>query len=228
MDDSKSSYAERNRATGLKRRIKTRAALVEAATRVVLKRGLEVPVIDDFISEAGISRGSFYNHFQTKEELFDAVVVHLRGALGKFFETAKQEIDNPAERLAFGIRFLIHSSVDYPKWSLLLQPMVGRLNQAEAWIRRGPKADLKAAIAKGYFPSQNIDVGVDLVIGATSEAVRAVASFRRPKDYPEQIATQVLCGLGMDRKEAMKVCYSPKPVLQLHELQTGEALLHKE
>jgi len=49
---------------------------VEAAIAVFAARGYRVASISDIIARAGIARGTFYLHFQSKEEAFDAVLDH--------------------------------------------------------------------------------------------------------------------------------------------------------
>jgi AcrR family transcriptional regulator len=52
----------------------TRAELVEAAARVFGLKGYDGASIADITDEAGLSLGSVYTHFQSKAELFVAVV----------------------------------------------------------------------------------------------------------------------------------------------------------
>jgi TetR/AcrR family transcriptional repressor of nem operon len=52
----------------------TRAALVAAASRLFLRDGLDVPSLDAICEEAGKTRGAFYVHFRSREDLVAAVV----------------------------------------------------------------------------------------------------------------------------------------------------------
>jgi TetR/AcrR family transcriptional repressor of nem operon len=49
---------------------KTRARIVESARELFNRRGFTEVSIDEIMQHAGLTRGGFYNHFQTKEELF--------------------------------------------------------------------------------------------------------------------------------------------------------------
>jgi AcrR family transcriptional regulator len=60
-------------ATDTKRRRsreETRQRLVEAAHEVFARNGYERSTIDEIVREAGFSKGAFYVHFETKEDLF--------------------------------------------------------------------------------------------------------------------------------------------------------------
>jgi TetR/AcrR family fatty acid metabolism transcriptional regulator len=60
-------------ATDTKRRRsreETRQRLVEAALEVFARNGYERSTVDEIVREAGYSKGAFYVHFETKEDLF--------------------------------------------------------------------------------------------------------------------------------------------------------------
>lgn len=48
----------------------TKAKLFHAAQRVFARRGFEAATIDQIARSAGFSRGAFYAHFKTKEDVF--------------------------------------------------------------------------------------------------------------------------------------------------------------
>src|ERR1700759_5149828 len=51
----------------------TRSQLIAIATRMFAERGYEDTSIEAVLREAGVSRGSLYHHFASKEALFEAV-----------------------------------------------------------------------------------------------------------------------------------------------------------
>lgn len=53
---------------------KTRARIVDSARRLFNRHGFGDVSIDDIMAAAGLTRGGFYNHFGTKDELYAAVV----------------------------------------------------------------------------------------------------------------------------------------------------------
>jgi AcrR family transcriptional regulator len=52
----------------------TRAHLIEVATRLFATHGYDGTSIDTVLAESGVSRGSLYHHFQSKDALFLAVL----------------------------------------------------------------------------------------------------------------------------------------------------------
>ena len=55
----------------------TRARIVECARVLFNRKGFTEVSIDEIMASAGLTRGGFYNHFRTKEELFvEAVAIY--------------------------------------------------------------------------------------------------------------------------------------------------------
>jgi TetR/AcrR family fatty acid metabolism transcriptional regulator len=57
-----------------RRREDTRAKLLEAATCVLARSGFERATLDEIVREAGFSKGAFYVHFDSKDDLFWAML----------------------------------------------------------------------------------------------------------------------------------------------------------
>jgi AcrR family transcriptional regulator len=53
---------------------RTRDRIVESARRLFNRRGFEQVSIDLIMEQAGLTRGGFYNHFRSKDELYAAAV----------------------------------------------------------------------------------------------------------------------------------------------------------
>jgi TetR/AcrR family transcriptional regulator, transcriptional repressor for nem operon len=55
---------------------RTRERIVECARRLFSRHGFAGVSIDKIMAEAGLTRGGFYNHFATKDELYAEVVTY--------------------------------------------------------------------------------------------------------------------------------------------------------
>jgi TetR/AcrR family transcriptional repressor of nem operon len=64
------------RATTLAGRVDTREKLVRTAERLMLRDGYSATRVDDVIRKAGLSKGSFYHFFDSKEALGLAALEH--------------------------------------------------------------------------------------------------------------------------------------------------------
>lgn len=55
-------------------KVRTRARIVESARRLFNHHGFEQVTIDQIMAAAGLTRGAFYHHFDSKDELYAASV----------------------------------------------------------------------------------------------------------------------------------------------------------
>jgi AcrR family transcriptional regulator len=80
----------------------TRGQLVAIATRMFAERGYEDTSIEAVLREAGVSRGSLYHHFASKEALFEAVADEVETSVGAQTVAAASGSAGPVEALRAG------------------------------------------------------------------------------------------------------------------------------
>src|SRR6201986_1485553 len=82
----------------------TRSHLIAIATRMFAERGYEDTSIEAVLREAGVSRGSLYHHFASKEALFEAVAEEVETDVGArtFAAAAEAAADGPVAALRAG------------------------------------------------------------------------------------------------------------------------------
>lgn len=87
----------------------TRELIVTAADDLFYRQGFEATSFADVASAVGISRGNFYHHFKSKDEILDAVIAlrvrRTRGMLEEWESTDEQ----PGQRIRCFIRILIRN-----------------------------------------------------------------------------------------------------------------------
>lgn len=59
-----------------RRRERTRAAIIDAATALFAERGLRATSIQDICQTADIAERTFFNHFPTRDHLYEAIADH--------------------------------------------------------------------------------------------------------------------------------------------------------
>ena len=87
-----------------RRKARTRAALVRAAQSVAAGTP-DVPVLE-ITQAADVGLGSFYNHFDSKEELFRAAVDDALDLFGAVLDELTAGLDDPAHVFAQGFRLI--------------------------------------------------------------------------------------------------------------------------
>lgn len=73
-----------------RRKAETRQGLLAAAYRVFGQKGYAQATVDDVAAAAGVSKGAVYHHFESKEELFRALLEDHSHELDAMAEVAKR------------------------------------------------------------------------------------------------------------------------------------------
>lgn len=92
-----------------RRGIRTRAALLTAARAVFEADGFVDARISDITRTAGVASGSFYTHFDSKEEIFAAVVEEVREEMLHPHVRARAGSDDPRDWIAAANREYLRS-----------------------------------------------------------------------------------------------------------------------
>ncbi|HSI80792.1 MAG TPA: TetR/AcrR family transcriptional regulator [Solirubrobacterales bacterium] len=75
--------------------VRSRAAILEAATTLFLRDGYTATTMDDIADEAGVSKRTVYNNFTDKEALFREVALAATGIAEEFATDAAAELADP-------------------------------------------------------------------------------------------------------------------------------------
>ncbi|MEJ2375804.1 MAG: TetR/AcrR family transcriptional regulator [Pseudolabrys sp.] len=139
----------------------TRDHIIEAADRLFYRQGYEHTSFSDIADVVQISRGNFYYHFKTKDEILDAVINARLASTQKLLDEWEIEGKDPAERIRSFIHILIGNRTDIKRYGCplgtltaelakLSHPAQGEANKLftlfRTWLRRqfmrlGRKAD---------------------------------------------------------------------------------------
>ncbi len=85
----------------------TRKQIVEAADRLFYQRGYAHTSFTDIAAAVNISRGNFYYHFKTKDEILDAVIDLRLENTRKMLEEWEEAAETPEECVRRYIHILI-------------------------------------------------------------------------------------------------------------------------
>ena len=154
----------------------TRDHIVEAADQLFYRQGYEHTSFSDIADAVQISRGNFYYHFKSKDEILDAVINVRLANTRQMLERWEIEGKQPADRIRSFIHILIANRAEIKRYGCPVGTLcteLAKLNhasQAEAsmlftlfrtWLRRqftllGRKADADALAMHLLARSQGV------------------------------------------------------------------------
>jgi AcrR family transcriptional regulator len=200
---------------GIAIRKRTRVDLIAAAFRVFADKGFEAPVIDDFILASGLSRGTFYNYFKTREEILKAVADQLAWEINDRILPVLRPLTDPAERVCASILcFIGMAAADQTRGWILVRmiPVVGGpLNDR---MRRHARNEIRKGVAQGRFQIHSVPAALDLGLGMAAMVIRSILAKRVPADYSRTAVAMFMRSMGIDAKEAERIAAMPLPLLQ--------------
>ena len=196
----------------VRRKARTRSALIRAAQRLIAEGRTHVPILE-ITQAADVGMGSFYNHFETKEQLFDAAVEEVLDAYGELLDRVTVEIEDPAEVFAASYRLAGRLHRREPELSRVLLNNALRLLGSPNGLAPRARRDIEAAMAAGRFKVDDVDLAVTMAAGAL------IALGQLLHDQPDRdvdaaadgICESLLRTFGLTAKEAHRLCTRPLP-----------------
>ena len=85
----------------------TRDHIIETADRLFYERGYEGTSFADIAGIINISRGNFYHHFKTKDEILNAVIDQRLANTQEMLESWDQSADAPISRIRCFVNILV-------------------------------------------------------------------------------------------------------------------------
>ena len=200
-----------------RRKAATRQKLIDAA-RVMLAAGTAADAsIQEITNAADVGFGSFYNHFSSKAELFEAAVTGVLEELGAVFDRLSVDVEDPALAYAQSTRLTLRVCRSRPQMCAVLVRHGMHYMEAEDGVAPRLLRDIKAGIAAGRFR----DAEPRLLRAALSGAV--LATLQMALTHPDlvddaacdQLVEQLLCLLGVPSDEARELAHAPLPGTEL-------------
>lgn len=200
------------------RRERMRARLLSSAMKLVASKGPAAMSIDDVIAAAEVSRGSFYKYFASPEALVRELAVEIANELIRMAEPVVQRHDDPAERVATGMRLVSRLATDHPLAASFLVRMGWPDTRAPNLLLEFVQRDLVEGIRRGRFAPMPVALAVNVVAGTVLGATSCMLEPGCEADFAEQSAAAGLRALGLDAKSAERIARVPlEPVEILAE-----------
>jgi AcrR family transcriptional regulator len=198
-----------------RRKARTRRALLQAARRILAERGTADVSIQEITDTADVGFGSFYNHFESKTELFETAVREVLDEYGDALDLACAELTDPAEIYAVGVRMTSRLALTHPAVAQVLLQVGPSYASEDQGLAPRAMRDIQRAIDAGRFTLDDARLGLICTAGCI------LAFLQTALDHPgeldesdaDQVAEMLLRMLGMTARSAQAVVRRPLPAV---------------
>jgi AcrR family transcriptional regulator len=197
-----------------RRKMRTRAALIGAAQTFIAAGKLNVPVLE-ITQAADVGMGSFYNHFDSKEQLFQAAVNEVLDVHGALLDKVTESLDDPAETFARSFRLTGRLFRRRPDMSRVLFNSGLALMSSDRGLAPRALRDIEAATRAGRFSVHDPELAM-AVAGGTLMGLGQLLQDQPERDdaqATDQVTEDLLRIFGLSSDEAREVCRRPLPDL---------------
>lgn len=216
MDGALESRASR-------RKHETRVRLLDAAFRLMAERGMDAVAINEITEAADVGFGSFYNHFESKEAVYAAVVGAVFDSFADGLDEMVRDIDDPAEVIAVSIRHTLLRVRRDPLWGRLLLREGLSVHGLSHGLGPRLMRDIRRGVDTGRFKTPDPEMafitvggGVLGVVAAQLHLASLGSSVAGLSDedgvsIPERAAAALLHALGLTFAQAQAVARRALP-----------------
>lgn len=217
-----------------RRRARSRAALIGAAHELLGEGRREVS-IEEIAKRAGVGFGTFYNHFESKDQLFEEAVLDVVDGYAAWIREASADLSDPAEVFARSFRLTMRLAGASPE---LLTPLLGagtRVLMLQRDLQHDALQDLRQGVTEGRF----VDIAPEVLLVTVGGALLGLTQLisTDPGAVSDADAARVVEGilrlLGVDPQEAAEIAHRPLPdafdltPAQAHDVARGGATVQE-
>jgi AcrR family transcriptional regulator len=192
------------------RRARTRRRLLDAGQTLIAERGVAALRIAEITEQAGVALGSFQNHFASKDELVEAVIVEAVQTLAaQIVEGPAAQDEEPAAVAIAALRKFVRLAYEDPAFC---RPLVNLAHSEEVFvaaIRPYAQTALERAVEAGAFAIDDIDLAVTFIVAGALAVIRRILDGHLGADADIQLARATLLGFGVSADEAERLSRLP-------------------
>jgi len=214
--------AGEDKASSSKRRA-TRQLLLDATRDLVLDRGHDRISIEEITDRGRVSKGTFYNYFDTKQDAFMAVAQGLKTQLAADLVTTTDPIKDPAMKVAITLKFYFYQSLDNQDWREFTQ----FTGLTESYLEQETEErieDLQSGIKAGRFKGDNVHFTESLIRGMSRHVISAIDQGQVGRDASEYAIRSILQMLGLPEIVAKALTQTRLPPIAAQRRRVGESL----
>jgi AcrR family transcriptional regulator len=172
---------------------------------IFAQRGTTQANVSELAQAAGIARGTIYNNLSNPDSIFEEVATALANEMHARVVASFEATDDPAHRLACGMRFFVRRAHDEPQWGRFMVRFTFTTASLRAMLTGPPARDLQDGLEKGRYRFRAEQLpSVIAFVGATTLAAMSLVlnGDKTWRDAGSDAAEFVLRSIGVAPREA--------------------------
>ncbi|MCW6004369.1 TetR/AcrR family transcriptional regulator [Micromonospora sp. CPCC 205371] len=197
-----------------RRKARTRAALVSAARALLTSRDPGEVSIQEITDAADVGFGSFYNHFTSKQELFEVAVDAVIEEHGAMLDEVTADIEDPAEVFAVAVRITARFPKTRPELAKIIDRVGPRYLTSPSGLAPRALRDLQHAKDADRLTFDDPAVAIACAGGALLGVLHLSLLQRDPSAIDraaDGLAVNLLRMFGLAESDAREVAGRPLP-----------------
>ena len=94
----------------------TKKSLLTAARDLVFEKGHDRISVQEITGRARVATGTYYNYFDSKQDIFSAVVEHMRIEFAEALAESRNKTKDPAMLVAITLKYYFEQAMDNLDW----------------------------------------------------------------------------------------------------------------
>ena len=194
-----------NEGTRETNKTKNRQAIIEAGIRIFIDKGVSETTVRDIIRSTGLASGTFYNYFNSKEEVLVAIFDDFAKEIGKSVRDENVQPESFEEFLRIKLTRFFKFVSSKPEIYMI---MSNNHNLVNNFSINTPqiileidylKEEISDYIEKGVFPNFDVDLFALVVRPITDSLAQEMMSQKKIdiNKYTEKCINFLIKGLGV-------------------------------
>ena len=188
---------------GHRNREVTRAKLIDAAERVVARKGVDGTAIADITEAADVAIGSFYNNFATKTEVIEIIFLRHAENLAQLNALVFDQESDPALAISYIQKVFFTKAIADPVWGWFVVHASSILPSMWNVFAKTAVEHVKKGMELGRLNVADPELAVRIILVSLVAGMRDLMEGHAKVGLPNRLVQSLLQMLGVPPAEAL-------------------------
>lgn len=196
---------------GARSRLATRGKLIEAAHSLMAEKGFEQCTIEEITRRADVGFGSFYNHFESKDDIARAVYSARAGEIGLITDEISSREPDKAVAISYVQRMFLTRAVHDPVWGrFIVRAQDSQRQMNETFVVRAAD-DIGAGVEQKRFSIRCVETAANITIAALISSMSRILDGGPSEQITAETIDCLMRLYGIEPQEAARLANLPLP-----------------